>query len=90
MAKFPSASMIADGEIKNGVISQNPNYTSHENGQSNCCSGNPISFGESMKSTPQHQMVREGSLHGLEEVTWESPLRTDQLPLPRNPGKIAW
>lgn len=71
-SKFPNVKMIADGELRRAVA-QTPNYTSHEDGR-------PTTFGEMMA-----QGVGEQTVHGLEEVDWESPMYRGLMPkLPNN------
>ena len=66
---FPNAEMISDGEVRTAVA-QTPNYTSHENGR-------PKSFGEMMK---QHQGVGVQTVHGMEEIDYESPMYRGLMP----------
>lgn len=87
--KFPQASLIAEGEIKRGVIAQNPDYTSKLDGMPSY-GFNMLGGSYSDHSTKNNSGLMEGSIHGLEEVGWESPLRCDELPKPRDPGKVGW
>lgn len=68
---FPSAEMISDGEVRTAVA-QTPNYTSHENGR-------PKSFAEMMKGQ-NCQGVGEQTVHGLEEIDYESPMYRGLMP----------
>ena len=82
-SRFPSAEMISEGEIKGGVISQNPDYTSRENGV-------PKTWDDRQS---EHQTVGSGSVHGMEEVDWQSPMFNDltHSKLPRKDhDKIGW
>lgn len=103
-SKFPNADMISDGEVKNGVISQNPNYTSRENGRPGQI-GYPfaalISDADSYSKMAKNQGVGEQTVHGMEEVDYESPMYRGlraaaydddytKLPCAPTPKKVGW
>ena len=64
MAKFPRPDMISEGEVKNGVIGQNPNYTSNESGRPMPWSGRKVRV----------QIGEDQATFGLEEIGWQSPM----------------